>query len=69
MSIEESLRNAMEEVRRELNNLQYQYGLGHPCFIRQSMVLDELINQYNRMFYGQTRECLPTVSNLQYGGY
>ncbi|MGG1619546.1 Spo0E family sporulation regulatory protein-aspartic acid phosphatase [Paenibacillus sp. NRS-1782] len=27
-----------------------QYGFGHACVLEQSMLLDELINQYNRMF-------------------
>ncbi|MNP57239.1 Spo0E like sporulation regulatory protein [compost metagenome] len=40
----------MENARQHLHDLYEQYGFGHACVIEQSMFLDELINQYNRMF-------------------
>ncbi|ASA26609.1 hypothetical protein B9T62_35610 [Paenibacillus donghaensis] len=41
----------MEKARQELCDLEQIYGLGHPGVLRQSMVLDELINRYNRSYY------------------
>jgi hypothetical protein len=38
----------MEQARQELNNLQFKYELSHPAVLHQSMVLDELINEFNR---------------------
>ncbi|MGW8959690.1 Spo0E family sporulation regulatory protein-aspartic acid phosphatase [Paenibacillus sp. NPDC055715] len=40
----------MENARQQLHDLFGQYGLGHACVLEQSMLLDELINQYNRIF-------------------
>lgn len=39
----------MEHARQRLHDL-YAYGFGHACVLEQSMLLDELINQYNRIF-------------------
>ncbi|QDY85809.1 aspartyl-phosphate phosphatase Spo0E family protein [Paenibacillus polymyxa] len=44
----------MECARQRLHDLYTEYGLGHACVLEQSMLLDELINQFNRMF--QTRK-------------
>lgn len=39
----------IEEVRQQLYRLQLEYGsLLHPEVLQQSVVLDGLINQYNR---------------------
>ncbi|WP_342416853.1 aspartyl-phosphate phosphatase Spo0E family protein [Paenibacillus sp. FSL R10-2782] len=40
----------MEHARQHLHELYEEYGFGHACVLEQSMLLDELINQYNRMF-------------------
>ncbi|BFH64386.1 MULTISPECIES: aspartyl-phosphate phosphatase Spo0E family protein [Paenibacillus] len=40
---------SMEEARQRLYRMVQQYGdVWNPKVIRQSMVLDELINNYNR---------------------
>ncbi|MFK4300419.1 MULTISPECIES: aspartyl-phosphate phosphatase Spo0E family protein [unclassified Paenibacillus] len=41
----------MEYARQHLHELYEEYGFGHACVLEQSMLLDELINQYNRMFH------------------
>ncbi|MDY8049640.1 aspartyl-phosphate phosphatase Spo0E family protein [Paenibacillus polymyxa] len=50
MNIDESLTKQMEGARQRLHDLYKQYGFGHACVLEQSMILDELINQYNRMY-------------------
>ncbi|ALA41003.1 hypothetical protein ABE82_05470 [Paenibacillus peoriae] len=40
----------MEHARQQLHDLYEEYGFGHACVLEQSMLLDELINQYNRLF-------------------
>lgn len=52
---QESLNSKMENARRELCKLEQRYGLGHSSVLQQSMVLDELINQFNRTYYTQTK--------------
>ncbi|WP_440114675.1 Spo0E family sporulation regulatory protein-aspartic acid phosphatase [Paenibacillus sp. QZ-Y1] len=43
------LRSQIEEARQQLYRKQLEYGsLLHPEVILQSVVLDGLINQYNR---------------------
>ncbi|MEO2207844.1 aspartyl-phosphate phosphatase Spo0E family protein [Paenibacillus pabuli] len=51
------LKNQIEKARHNLHMLveRHEGGLGHPDVIRQSMALDELINEYNRMNRSQTR--------------
>lgn len=42
-----SVRIRIERARSKLHKLQVQYGgFGHPKVIRQSVVLDELLNSY-----------------------
>ncbi|PYE48884.1 aspartyl-phosphate phosphatase Spo0E family protein [Paenibacillus barcinonensis] len=44
------LKSQIEEARQLLHQVHLQYGsLLHPEVIRQSVVLDALLNQYNRM--------------------
>ncbi|MGM1023731.1 MAG: Spo0E family sporulation regulatory protein-aspartic acid phosphatase [Bacillota bacterium] len=50
MNIDESLTKQMESARQQLHDLYELYGFGHACVLEQSMILDELINQYNRMY-------------------
>jgi len=49
------LQNRLEMARQELNNLVLQLGISHPSVLQQSMLLDELINQYNRVYYTRTK--------------
>ncbi|MCP3795794.1 aspartyl-phosphate phosphatase Spo0E family protein [Paenibacillus sp. CH40] len=44
----------IEHARQHLHDLYEEYGFGHACVLEQSMLLDELINHYNRMY--QTRK-------------
>lgn len=39
----------LERERESLYTLTAIYGLQHPIVIKQSEILDELINRYNRM--------------------
>lgn len=50
MDTDTTLHQQLESARQRLHDLYKQYGFGHPCVLEQSMLLDELINQYNRMF-------------------
>lgn len=44
------LMSQIEEARQQLHCLQAEYGsLLHPEVVQQSVVLDGLINQYNRV--------------------
>lgn len=44
-----ALMQQMEHARQRMHDLYAEYGFGHACVLEQSMLLDELINQYNRM--------------------
>ncbi|MEC0234520.1 aspartyl-phosphate phosphatase Spo0E family protein [Paenibacillus kribbensis] len=52
MNVDETLtlNQQMEGARQRLHDLYEQYGFGHACVLEQSMILDELINQHNRMY-------------------
>ncbi|AOK90438.1 aspartyl-phosphate phosphatase Spo0E family protein [Paenibacillus polymyxa] len=54
MNPDETLNQQLEDARQRLHELYGLYGFGHARVLEQSMFLDELINQYNRMF--QTRK-------------
>lgn len=44
------LKSQIEDARQLLHQIHLQYGsLLHPEVIRQSVVLDALLNQYNRI--------------------
>lgn len=45
------LKQRIEQARHKLNTLEQQYDLCHPAVLRQSMLLDELINEFNRSSY------------------
>lgn len=49
MKADETLNEQLEAARQQLHDLYEQYGFGHACVLEQSMFLDELINQYNRI--------------------
>lgn len=43
------IQNCIEVARQKLHFTWQKYGeFGHPKVIEQSIILDELINQYNR---------------------
>ncbi|MDR6778525.1 hypothetical protein J2W98_002802 [Paenibacillus peoriae] len=52
----ETLQQRLEKNRQRLYDLQAKYGLEHIYVLRQSMVLDELINQYNRIYYAKLKK-------------
>ncbi|ALP39388.1 hypothetical protein ASL14_26290 (plasmid) [Paenibacillus sp. IHB B 3084] len=54
MNTNETLNQQMEDARQRLYDLSEQYGFAHASVLEQSMFLDELINQHNRIF--QTRK-------------
>lgn len=44
------LKSQIEDARQQLHQVHLQYGsLLHPEVIRQSVALDALLNQYNRI--------------------
>lgn len=51
MNEDGTLIQQLESARQQLHDLYEQYGFEHVCVLEQSMFLDELINQYNRMFH------------------
>ncbi|MMZ48185.1 Spo0E like sporulation regulatory protein [compost metagenome] len=51
MSNDETLNQQLEDARQRLHDLYKQYGgFAHACVLEQSMLLDDLINEYNRKF-------------------
>ncbi|ASR45332.1 aspartyl-phosphate phosphatase Spo0E family protein [Paenibacillus kribbensis] len=50
MKTYETLHQQLENARQQLYDLHNQYGIEHTSVLEQSMLLDELINQYNRIF-------------------
>ncbi|APO47791.1 aspartyl-phosphate phosphatase Spo0E family protein [Paenibacillus sp. FSL R7-0198] len=51
----ETIQECIEHARQRLYQIAAQYAeLWHPEVIRQSMVLDELINEYNNATRGRT---------------
>ncbi|WP_106769310.1 Spo0E family sporulation regulatory protein-aspartic acid phosphatase [Paenibacillus faecalis] len=50
MSNSRVIQDSIERERHKLHFLTQEYGaLGHPKVIQQSMVLDDLINQYIKL--------------------
>lgn len=58
MKDSEILKQCIEQARHNLNKLENQLYLGHPAVLHQSMVLDELINEYNRRYFKTLRGSL-----------
>jgi len=49
MKTKEGIRFDIEQERNKLHKMKQRYrDFNHPKVLRQSIVLDELINQYNR---------------------
>ncbi|MCC3379610.1 aspartyl-phosphate phosphatase Spo0E family protein [Paenibacillus farraposensis] len=59
-----TIQQRLEKNRKRLYDLHAKYGLGHNYVLRQSMVLDELINQYNRIYYAKLKK--PIASFIIY---
>ncbi|KJD43656.1 aspartyl-phosphate phosphatase Spo0E family protein [Paenibacillus terrae] len=53
------LRQRLEKARQKLYALQAKHGFSHASVLRQSMIMDKLINQYNHHFY--MKEKKPTA--------
>ncbi|MBP1905410.1 aspartyl-phosphate phosphatase Spo0E family protein [Paenibacillus turicensis] len=52
------LKYKIEQARQQLYDIEVECGsLIHPEVIQQSMVLDELINQYNRQRFKLKQTC------------
>ncbi|WP_283654592.1 aspartyl-phosphate phosphatase Spo0E family protein [Paenibacillus sp. RC334] len=51
MQTDNILSHHVEAARQKLHDLQNKYGFGHASVLKQSMVLDELINQYQYTYY------------------
>ena len=50
MKTYETLHQQLENARQQLYDLYNQYGFEHTSVLEQSMLLDELTNQYNCIF-------------------
>ncbi|MFB8376743.1 Spo0E family sporulation regulatory protein-aspartic acid phosphatase [Paenibacillus taichungensis] len=46
----------LERERKSLYELVAVYGLQHPLVVKQSEILDEIINRYNRMFLSRLKQ-------------
>ncbi|WP_435923595.1 aspartyl-phosphate phosphatase Spo0E family protein [Paenibacillus sp. DYY-L-2] len=49
----------IEKERKKLNQLAERYGLKHKAVLNQSMLLDTLINNYNRVKYDELHRKQP----------
>ncbi|MDY7992132.1 aspartyl-phosphate phosphatase Spo0E family protein [Paenibacillus polymyxa] len=49
----------LEKARQMLYILQAKHGFNHASVLRQSVIMDNLINQYNHLFY--IKEKKPTA--------
>lgn len=56
MKKQEFLHYRLEKNRQKLYNLQEKYGFDNTRVLKQSMILDGLINQYNRCFYANIKK-------------
>ncbi|MDF9844615.1 hypothetical protein M2105_005698 [Paenibacillus sp. PastF-1] len=58
----ECMKQSIEQARYKLNKLEQQFDLLHPMVLHQSMVLDELINDYNRYCFRRAMGALRSKS-------
>ncbi|WP_410771209.1 aspartyl-phosphate phosphatase Spo0E family protein [Fontibacillus sp. BL9] len=49
----------IEKERQKLNQLAERYGLRHKAVLNQSLLLDTLINKYNKTKYDQIQRKQP----------
>ncbi|WP_179030963.1 aspartyl-phosphate phosphatase Spo0E family protein [Paenibacillus kribbensis] len=59
-----TLNQQIESARQRLHDLYKQYGFGHACVLEQAMLLNELINQYNRMYQNKHHFVQPETSEI-----
>ncbi|MEO2210855.1 aspartyl-phosphate phosphatase Spo0E family protein [Paenibacillus amylolyticus] len=60
------LKDQIEQGRQELSRLVDQYGIPNVKVLEQSMALDELINEYNRVTLGvSVKRCKVCEANLK----
>ncbi|MGG6309451.1 Spo0E family sporulation regulatory protein-aspartic acid phosphatase [Paenibacillus macerans] len=55
MNNSEKIKLRIEIERQELNRLAQRYGLRHKRVIHQSVILDGLINKYNKIMYADIK--------------
>lgn len=60
----EVLLQRIEESRQMLYQLDREYGLRHPKVLQQSMDLDELLNDYNKIKYGKYAK--PATQSIEF---
>ncbi|WP_416367268.1 aspartyl-phosphate phosphatase Spo0E family protein [Paenibacillus sanfengchensis] len=51
----------IEQERQKLNQLADRYGLRHKAVLNQSVLLDKLINKYNKVKYEDMQRRQPTA--------
>lgn len=51
----------IELERQKLNQLADRYGLRHKAVLNQSLLLDKLINKYNKVKYEDMKRRQPTA--------
>lgn len=53
------MKMTIEKERQKLNQLAEQYGVRHKAVLHQSMLLDTLINKYNKIKYDDLKRKQP----------
>jgi len=61
MNNKERMKVQIELERQKLNQLADRYGLRHKAVLNQSLLLDKLINKYNKVKYGDMKRRQPTA--------
>ncbi|MBU5670412.1 aspartyl-phosphate phosphatase Spo0E family protein [Paenibacillus sp. MSJ-6] len=59
MNNKEHMKMSIEKERQKLNQLAEQYGVRHKAVLHQSMLLDTLINKYNKIKYDDLKRKKP----------
>ena len=55
METKEGIKFSIEQERHKLHKMKRYRDFNHPKVLRQSIVLDELINQYNRFLLKENK--------------
>lgn len=61
MNNKERMKVQIELERQKLNQLADRYGLRHKAVLNQSVLLDKLINKYNKVKYEDMKRRQPTA--------
>lgn len=61
MNNKERMKVQIELERQKLNQLADRYGLRHKAVLNQSLLLDKLINKYNKVKYEDMKRRQPTA--------